>query len=505
MKYHPCAPSNDLSSEKIKELLSAVELEINVAREELRQKREDFKQILKALPSTGYDSSKLDDFLSYPYAIVPKGEDEWFVVIPRFIDMQVGWLEKQTQSFNIFRVNRYIDWVNPIPEAIKESIGFEKKPNVVLQGDYLFTKPEDQENVFKRYSRFVRMREGNEKIRVRRRAHFNLMAALVKDGILPFQPQPVYNADLIERPSRVKLRDYQEDALEKFLHTGNIGVFWMPSAGKTYLALQIMNQLRGKKLVVVPSLTLMEQWQGRIKDLTSISSSEYQIITYNSAHKVMKDEFVLTVFDECHHLPANVFSKLALIKTKYRLGLSATPYREDGRNELIFALTGFPVGLDWKHLLDLKIAGKPRVRLLMVRDQTSKMAALDNLVRDAVQKKTIIFCDSIIRGKQLAKRYNVRFVYGQTKRRLHKIADAPLIVISRVGDEGISLEKLEEVIEFDFLFGSRRQELQRLGRLFHSTFSGDHVILMTDDEYSNYRKRLFSIYEKGIDISIERY
>jgi superfamily II DNA or RNA helicase len=95
-------------------------------------------------------------------------------------------------------------------------------------------------------------------------------------------------------------------------------------------------------------------------------------------------------------------------------------------------------------------------------------------------------------------------VYGQTKKRLTSITRSPLVIVSRVGDEGVSLQQLQQVIEFDFLFGSRRQELQRLGRLFHSNFTGDHIILMTEEEYGQYKKRLYSIYEKGIDIIIEQ-
>jgi DNA excision repair protein ERCC-3 len=73
-----------------------------------------------------------------------------------------------------------------------------------------------------------------------------------------------------------------------------------------------------------------------------------------------------------------------------------------------------------------------------------------------------------------------------------------------VGDEGISLGKLERVIEADFLFGSRRQELQRLGRLFHSEFKGEHHIIMTEEEYSLYKKRLYGVLEKGFEINIHK-
>ena len=47
------------------------------------------------------------------------------------------------------------------------------------------------------------------------------------------------------------------------------------------------------------------------------------------------EDFGLVIYDECHHLGAEVFSK-ALLKTscKYTLGLSATPKRNDGLSKV---------------------------------------------------------------------------------------------------------------------------------------------------------------------------
>ena len=57
--------------------------------------------------------------------------------------------------------------------------------------------------------------------------------------------------------------------------------------------------------------------------LQSISMIEYPEDTFR--------DFGFVIFDECHHLGAEVFSR-ALFKTnaRYTLGLSATPNRSDG-------------------------------------------------------------------------------------------------------------------------------------------------------------------------------
>jgi superfamily II DNA or RNA helicase len=54
--------------------------------------------------------------------------------------------------------------------------------------------------------------------------------------------------------------------------------------------------------------------------------------------------FGFTIFDECHHLGAQSFSRvLQRIQTKYMLGLSATPTREDGLTKVFFWFLGKPV------------------------------------------------------------------------------------------------------------------------------------------------------------------
>jgi superfamily II DNA or RNA helicase len=42
------------------------------------------------------------------------------------------------------------------------------------------------------------------------------------------------------------------------------------------------------------------------------------------------------------------------------------------------------------------------------------------------------------------------------------------MIVSRIADHGVSIDDLEVVLEADFLFGSRRQQIQRTGRLFWS-------------------------------------
>jgi len=462
----------------------------------------DFQTIAEQLGYTKINAELFRNFLDKPYVILPRKENEWFLIVPRFIDLQIGWLYQQTDSYNIFVVNRYIDWIYPLPPEIKKQLGFKEPPfKPIIDGDFLICKPEETDLAWERYKSYLLRREAPGKIRIRKRSHFDLICELIKDGILPFKPQPINEADLLDRYPSFELRDYQREAWDYFLHFGNIGIYWPPSAGKRWFGLYAMTRLRGKKLVVVPTRTLQEEWEKLIKALTPMRSDEYLVICYPSAHKVMKQQFTLTIFDEHQHLPANTYSKLALINTKYRIGMTATPWREDGRVDLIFALTGWPLGLSWEHFLKMKVISKPYVEVIIVSNLQEKFELLDQLLKQK-HGKTIVFCDSIKLGKRIASKYTIPFIYSETRRRMETIRKSPLCVVSRVGDEGLDITDLQCIIEFDFLYGSRRQQAQRTGRLLHSRFKGKHYILMTSEEFAKYKKRLYSLYEKGFQVKI---
>lgn len=150
-----------------------------------------------------------------------------------------------------------------------------------------------------------------------------------------------------------KLRPKQIPVAEKFIQEANDiggGIISVPCGfGKTVLALYILCQLKKKAIVIVHKEFLMDQWKERINDfipeakvgkiqakvskvegcdivlgmLQSISMRDYE-------DDIFKD-FGLVIYDECHHLGAEIFSR-SLIKVgcQYTLGLSATPDRADG-------------------------------------------------------------------------------------------------------------------------------------------------------------------------------
>ena len=119
--------------------------------------------------------------------------------------------------------------------------------------------------------------------------------------------------------------------------------------GKTVLALSIIASLQRKTIVLVHKDFLMTQWRDRIlqflpsakigkiqQDTVDIEDKDIvlamvQSVSVKEYPREVFNQFGLAVFDECHHLGAEVFFKsMRKVASKYMLGLSATPKRKDG-------------------------------------------------------------------------------------------------------------------------------------------------------------------------------
>lgn len=465
------------------------------------------------------DGDEVRAFAKEPYKILPKTENEYFVVVPKFVPFHVGHLHEQDDAWQVFIVNKYISWIEELPEEINEHITIEQGFEQAVVQDNVLELSDEQERdraweelggqdggLFKRL--------GTDKIQIKKGSEFEVIAELVERGNLPFTSKPVAEEQLRPDPEWVELRSYQEHAWEQFKDYGQIGVYWPPGTGKTFLALYAGERLPGEKLVVVPTTTLEQQWEERITEFTD-NPREWDVHTYQYLTQSRKNRLneyqggdapTLTIFDECHRLPATTFSKLATIDTEYRIGLSASPYREDGRSDYVFALTGFPVGIDWEELVELGVVEYPTIWVYLYRTTKQKR---DDAIGLARQKpgKGIIFSDTLDDGQFLANQIDVPFVSGDTPKseRMEILRENRVTVVSRVGDEGTSLPDLDWTIEHQFHGVSRRQELQRTGRVMHGeNGEGHHIVQMTDEEAEKFSDRLYSLEERGMEIRYER-
>lgn len=504
----------DLQTEfqtKANKLAAEMQREIDALQQELETKQEQLESQLETLPDENWDTDQLEDFVEKPYTLIPKSENEMWVIVPRFIPFNVGWLEKQDESYNHFIVNKYVNWIEEIPDEISEEVGIEQEfeEAQIEDGVVQFSDEDERDRAWDKLGGReggLYKRTDEDKIQVKAGKEFDVIAELIEQGNLPFTPTPVEQSDLRSDITGVSLREYQERAWNKLRETGMIGVYWPPGTGKTFLGLYAGDRIRGKKLVVVPQKTLEEQWNERIEEFCD-HPEEWDVRTYqylsrqDNIEEYNKEGVKLTIMDECQTLPSRTYSKISTINTKYRIGLSATPYREeDGTTKYIFALTGYPVGLNWNELKEKGVTRYPDVKVLLHRTQRQKRKT----VEEYINKKTgkiVVFCDSIDEGKKLSEDLDIPFIHGETDNRMDKFRNNRVVISSRVGDEGMSLDDINVVIEYDFHGRSRRQELQRAGRIMHNdSEDGEHYILMTDDEHEKYSRRLLSLEQKGFKI-----
>ena len=149
---------------------------------------------------------------------------------------------------------------------------------------------------------------------------------------------------------------HQTEALAAWKAAGRRGVVVLPTAaGKTYLAQMAMEVTPRSTLITVPTLDLMHQWYAQL--LVAFPDAEIGLLgggsrdrtqilvaTYDSAAihaESLGNRYALLICDECHHLPSDfnrVIAEYAI--APYRLGLTATPDRTDGRHADLDTLLG---------------------------------------------------------------------------------------------------------------------------------------------------------------------
>ncbi|EMA05599.1 DNA repair helicase RAD25 [Haloarcula vallismortis] len=161
--------------------------------------------------------------------------------------------------------------------------------------------------------------------------------------------------DLALTPAlQIEPRDYQQAALDAWRTHDRQGSVILPTgSGKTFLGLQAIADAGVSALVVTPTIDLMNQWHATLTnafgaqltdDVGVLGGGSHDIgaitvTTYDSAYRYIDeygDQFGLLITDETHHLAAETYLQIPeMTIAPYRLGLTATYERADGREELL--------------------------------------------------------------------------------------------------------------------------------------------------------------------------
>ncbi|WP_338601723.1 DEAD/DEAH box helicase [Sulfolobus tengchongensis] len=386
----------------------------------------------------------------------------------------------------------------------------------------------------------IKYDKANKRFVIRPMDYFDLVEKLKENGL------EVKELDLsfkeFEFEFSGQLRDYQKEAIDFWIKNGNKGVIALPTgAGKTVVGIKAIDVIRKPTLIVTFTKEQMLQWRESIikftakrPDIGLYYSEEKRIrpitiTTYHTAYRHLAelfDKFYLLIVDEVHHLPADKFKAIAEgLIAPYRMGLSATPYREDNKHNELFSLIGGIVY--YKSITELSKLGylasyeiiQKKVRLTLeerkkynellnkfkvlskgrkvselielvkkgdesaieamkvynemrriVNFASEKLKAIDEILKTE-KGKILIFTQYVDQAEEIAKKYNCLLLTGKMSKEERKRVlttfknmNSGILVLTTVGDEGIDIPDANIGIIVTGT-SSRRQFIQRLGRI----------------------------------------
>ena len=353
------------------------------------------------------------------------------------------------------------------------------------------------------------------------------------------------------------LRDYQQRAAEVFhaggSAAGGCGVLVLPcGAGKTIVAMGVMQLLQTRTLILSTNTVAVRQWRRELLEKTSLTADQigeytgehkairpvtiatYQILTHRNkrtdpfSHFALFDsgDWGLIIYDEVHLLPAPVFRATAAIQARRRrLGLTATLVREDGKEDEVFSLIGpkrFEV--PWKELeakghlatascVEIRVGmshGRRQSYLAAARREQFRIASLNErktdvlaeLLRRHQSDQVLVIGQYLDQLHTLAAICRMPLITGRTpnteRERLYDAFRNRTIrhlMVSKVGNFAIDLPDANVAIQISVTFGSRQEEAQRLGRILRPKQDRGPAIfysLVTEDsreqDFANHRQ-----------------
>lgn len=416
---------------------------------------------------------------------------------------------------------------------------------------------------------------GNDSFLLKRYARGDVKLSLIKLGFPVDDRIPLKKGSPV--PLRLRttsiggkdftIRPYQHDAAQSILGDGGPGTGYgtvvLPcGAGKTIVGMDVMSKLQTRTLILTTNVSAVHQWIDEILDKTDIPAENigeytgarkeikpitvctYQVMTWRPdkdgdfPHMALLREgnWGLIIYDEVHTLPAPVFKVTAELQAVYRVGLTATLIREDGREDEVFSLVG-PKRFDvpWSEMekqgwiaqaycvemkvplpQDLEIPyaiASKREKYRLASENPLKMEAIDKLLGQHAEDYILIIGQYIDQLKTIAARYGFPLITGTTSNsRRDELYSAfragrqRVLVVSKVANFAIDLPDASVAIQVSGTFGSRQEEAQRLGRILRPKENPSFFYTLvtrysTEEEFSENRQKFLA--EQGYTYKVE--
>lgn len=186
----------------------------------------------------------------------------------------------------------------------------------------------------------------------------------------------------------ITLRPYQLEAVTKTLAVRQGMVALPTGTGKTTIAAELIRRLGTSAVIFVHKQELAMQWIEALSIMYHASPKSFGLVGWGildmkpitiamvqSSSRLppeMFKNFGVTIFDECHHVSADSIYDLAEHSRSGRLyGLSATPYRADGKDMMLRgALGDFTIKLDVSDMVNAGYLACPTIYIVNVPPMT---------------------------------------------------------------------------------------------------------------------------------------
>jgi len=312
-----------------------------------------------------------------------------------------------------------------------------------------------------------------------------------------------------------KLRDYQIDAIKKVIEK-KYGILHMATgSGKTFTAGEIIRQLDAKTLWIIDRKELLVQTKESLEKQLGIEIGvisgktvdikDITIATIQSLKSKLSDliDYLYTVnfviVDEFHKAAAESYQKVfaKLPNNKYRLGLTATPTRDDGKEPILRSILGEVIyKITAKELIEQGYLMRPEIKFIeytkfdrgtfktyseeydnYIINNGLRHNKIIDIIDESIDKKILILTKSIEHGKELNEiiKDSVH-IHGSTHKRTRTIKynefvksnKGVLILTHSIGAEGLDIPDLDIIINAAANKGDVKS-IQILGRVLRKS------------------------------------